>query len=104
MAMTASTRNALRFKAICLVFEKREDGGLRVWSDDVPGFVLSHSDSEAVFADVERALETILSEMFSARVRVGPLEKLQEDLELAGFLPSSPSTPARRTYVAELCA
>ena len=26
--------------------ETREDGGLRVWSDDLPGLVLSHSDYE----------------------------------------------------------
>lgn len=46
---------------ITLCLERREDGGLRVWSDDVPGLVLSHSDAEKVMADVIPALELILS-------------------------------------------
>ena len=91
--------NAPRFKQLSLTFEKREDGGLRVWSEDVPGFVLSHSDCEAVFSDIRPALETILSEMLSAAVRVDPLESLREDLEDRGILPIYPGS-TRRTYVA----
>lgn len=88
-----------RFKQLSLTFEKREDGGLRVWSEDVPGFVLSHSDCEAVFGDIQPALETILSEMLAATVKVGPLETLREDLEDQGMLPVYPGS-TRRTYVA----
>lgn len=63
------------FKVI-VRFEQREDGGLRAWSDDVPGFVLSHPDASAVLDDVEPALETILSEMHGGNVIVSPLVDL----------------------------
>lgn len=42
-------------------FERRPDGGLRAWSDQVPGFVLSHHDVDKLIADIKPALETILS-------------------------------------------
>ena len=57
---------------LCVVFEDRDDGGLRVYSDDVPGFVLSHSDREAVMADMIPAMETILGEMMKHPVKVVP--------------------------------
>lgn len=41
-------------------FETRADGGLRIWSDDIPGLVLSHADRSAVWRDLGRALEVIL--------------------------------------------
>jgi hypothetical protein len=94
--------NILKFKEIRLVFEKRDDGGLRVRSDDVPGFVLSNADCHAVFSDIAPALETILSDMFSARVRVGPLTAIRDDLENNGILPIYPRN-GHMTYVAELC-
>lgn len=55
---------------ISVVFENRSDGGLRVYSDDVPGFILSHPDSSAVMRDVEPALETIVGEMLGYPVKV----------------------------------
>lgn len=63
------------FGRISVSFEGRPDGGLRVHSDDIPGFVLSHPDAEAVMYDVEPALKTIVSEMVGAPViisLVGP--------------------------------
>ncbi|WP_413988754.1 hypothetical protein ACMDCR_22440 [Labrys okinawensis] len=59
---------------ISVVFENRSDGGLRVYSDDVPGFVLSHPNRELVLADVMPALETIIGEMMGARVLIKPLD------------------------------
>ena len=91
----------IRFKEVSLIFEKREDGGLRVWSDDVPGFVLSHYDCEAVFADIAPALETIISEILGVPVRVGPAEGLREHLEDRGFIPAY-GTSVKRNYVAQL--
>ena len=41
-------------------FESRDDGGLRAWSPDLPGFVLSHSNIDALLADVEPAIKTII--------------------------------------------
>ena len=76
-----------KFMQINVIFERRDDGGLRVYSDDVPGFVLSHSDCHVVFADVAPALETILSAKFNAVVKVGPLQLLREQLEDDGVLP-----------------
>jgi len=55
---------------ISVYYEKRSDGGVRVSSVDVPGFVLSHQDAGLVFKDIEPALETILSEMLCKKVRV----------------------------------
>ena len=51
----------IRRMKIVFTFEDREDGGLRAYSDDIPGFLLSHSDPVAVLKDIEPALEEILS-------------------------------------------
>jgi hypothetical protein len=84
---------ALQHKNICIMLDamnaklpvkitvnlqRRGDGGLYVWSDDVPGFVLSHSDPQAVLADVKPALEGILSHMLNERVVVEELHRLRE--------------------------
>ncbi len=62
--------NMLLPARITVVFERREEGGLRAFSDDVPGFVLSHSDPMAVLRDIKPALEGILSHQFGAPVLV----------------------------------
>ena len=53
---------------IIVSFEGREDGGLKAYSDDLPDFVLSHSDPKAVLKDVKSALEGILSCLFKEPV------------------------------------
>jgi hypothetical protein len=53
---------------IIVHFEGREDGGLKAYSDDLAGFVLSHSDPNAVLKDVKPALERILSCLFKEPV------------------------------------
>jgi hypothetical protein len=50
--------------------ERRRDGGLRAWSDDVPGLVLSHRDPQKVLADIAPVLIAILSEQYGCRVEV----------------------------------
>jgi len=60
---------------ISVVFETRSDGGLRVYSDDVPGFMLSHTDTSAVYRDVKPALETIIGEMVHSKVSIEPVDK-----------------------------
>lgn len=57
-------------RRVCVIMETRPDGGLRVYSDDVPGFVLSHPNCDAVMADVIPALETIIAAMIGSRVTV----------------------------------
>ena len=46
---------------ITLNFEPRPDGGLRVWSDDVPELVLSHRSPERVIEDIFPAVQAILA-------------------------------------------
>jgi hypothetical protein len=65
-----------QFTKITVNFEVRDDGGLRAYSPDVPGFVLSHPDIGAVLADIKPALETILSAMWGIPVVASPLTSL----------------------------
>lgn len=89
---------------ITVRFQAREDGGLRAWSDDVPGFILSHSDSEAVLNDVEPALEAILSAKFGTQVMVAPLSdpeafSMEPPLQIERRV-----APSRREYASQLAA
>jgi hypothetical protein len=72
MRLPASNR---RFAKIVVTLEHREDGGLRAYSEDVPGFVLSNPDPSVVLSDIAVALETILSSMWGVNVVAGPLVK-----------------------------
>lgn len=58
---------------IVVTFERREDGGLIAYSEDVRGFNLSHSDPKAVLTDVKPALEVILSHVHGEPVTVEQL-------------------------------
>jgi hypothetical protein len=40
--------------------QDREDGGLRIWSDDIPGLVLSSLDRSGVWRDLGPAIEVLL--------------------------------------------
>lgn len=91
-----------QLEKVVVVFENRPDGGLRVYSDDVPGFVLSHSDANAVQADVIPALEELISDLLGARVRV-ELVPGQRDAE-PGNPPTDLPRVHRREYVARLAA
>lgn len=62
-------------RRIRVVFEDREDGGLRVFSNEVPGFALSHPDAEAVLQDVQPALEMIISALMGTPVTVAPVDE-----------------------------
>jgi hypothetical protein len=64
----ATYRTACRH--ITLHLERRDDGGLCVYSPDVPGLVLSHADPHKVFANIGLALEAILPDMTINRTRV----------------------------------
>jgi hypothetical protein len=43
-------------KKITIKIEPREDGGLRIWSDDLPGLILSHSNQQSVLLDLGPAI------------------------------------------------
>jgi hypothetical protein len=48
---------------ICTVtFARRPDGGMCVFSDDLPGLILSHSDPDKVAADVWPAIKTLIGQ------------------------------------------
>jgi hypothetical protein len=78
---------------IIVSFEGREDGGLKAYSDDLPDFVLSHSDPKAVLKDVKSALEGILSCLFKEPI---VLEELSiQDHQLI---------PSKRVYLTRAAA
>lgn len=60
---------------IVVKFQKRDDGGLRVWSEDVPLFALSGDDPKAVAANIIPVLEVMVAQMLSAStVKIEMLE------------------------------
>jgi len=86
---------------VTVCFEQRPDGGLRAWSDDVPGLVLSHTNVDGVLADVEEALKVILSHTFQRKVDVEPLGDIREALESNGVVARKGFIPMRaKEYVA----
>jgi hypothetical protein len=93
-----------QFIKIVVCFEERADGGLRAWSDDVPGFVLSHPDKEAVLDDVEPALETILSSIYGAPVMVAPLVQPNAFEQGLSRPVACEPPPACREYASQLIA
>ncbi len=89
-----------RFK-IEVRFQLCEDGKLlRIWSPDVPGFRLSHTDFDAVIGDVIPALSELLSERLGEHIRVYPLPHISE---LESNLDIPPIMPMRE-YVSEVGA
>ena len=84
---------------VTVCFEQRDDGGLRAWSEEVPGLVLSHTDIDGVLADVTEALRVILSHRFNVDVDVRPLANLREALEENGIVPPKGMIPRAKEYV-----
>ena len=80
-----------QFKVI-VKLERREDGGLRAWSPDVPGLVLSNADPRKVAQALGPALAAILREQLGCDVEVSRLERFR-------MQPSS--TPRQRARVAD---
>lgn len=85
---------------VTVCFEERPGGGLRAWSEDVPGLVLSHADVDAVLADVVDALRLILSDKFGKEIDVQPLPGIREALENRGIVPPIRPVPGPKEYVA----
>ena len=78
-----------QFKVI-VKLERREDGGLRAWSPDVPGLVLSNADPMKVAQALGPALAAILQEQLGCEVEVSRLER---------YRPQAVSTPRQRARV-----
>lgn len=85
---------------ITVTIERREDGGLFVYSDDLPGFVLSHRDAHAVLSDIEPALNVFVSQAVNHQVTVKPIVGLKEALIEDGIIDAMPTSRiTRRDYV-----
>jgi hypothetical protein len=85
---------------VTVCFESRPDGGLRAWSDDVPGLVLSHTNIDGVLEDVTEALKLILSHKFETEIDVKPLADIREMLENNGIVAPKGFVPGHKEYVA----
>jgi hypothetical protein len=85
---------------ITVCFEARADGGLRAYSDDVPGLILSSIDIDGVIEDVPTALSVILSERLGAEIEVELLPNIREALEDNGIVRPHQFIPGPREYVA----
>jgi hypothetical protein len=85
---------------VTVCFEPRPEGGLRAWSDDVPGLVLSHTDVDGVIEDVVEALRVILSYKFNTEIDVRPLGNIREALEDNGIVAPRGFVPGPKEYVA----
>lgn len=94
-------RQRAGYLTISVTFERREDGGLRVYSDDVPGLILSGPDPVAVFEDVVPALERLFERNKGLRVEFAPTVNVETFLEENGILPP-PEQSGVRVYVAAL--
>ena len=90
------------FAKIVVSFERRDDGGLRAFSDDVPGSVLSHKDPLAVIKDVAPVLERILSAMWGVSVKAEPLPHVGEPIENEEMPESVITYADHREYVAHV--
>jgi hypothetical protein len=78
--MSRSTSYRDQSIKITVHFERRDDGGLRIWSDDLPGLNLSHRDPALALDDVKFALEGLITDMLGERVSVEPLVGIREAL------------------------
>jgi hypothetical protein len=87
---------------VTVCFESRPDGGLRAWSEDVPGLVLSHTSVDDVLDDVISALKTILSHQLNAEIDVKPLGNIREMLEDEGIIARKGFIPRSQEYVATM--
>jgi hypothetical protein len=85
---------------LTVCFEARPDGGLRAYSDDVPGLILSSTDIDGVLEDVTEVLQVILSERLKANIEVEPLGDIREVLESNGIVGPKKFVPGPREYVA----
>lgn len=88
--------------AITVRFEKRDDGGLRAFCDDVPGFYLSGADPRAVLRDVVPAIEALMRRNVGLEVEVVPLQYARFELrERPPAKPAEDAIPAAIEYVLE---
>lgn len=54
------SENEPEMTSVLLMLKRRPDGGLRVWSPNLPGLKLSHSDADLVYRDIGPAIQELL--------------------------------------------
>jgi hypothetical protein len=99
MSLDPSLRDQLL--KVTVRFERRDDGGMTIRSDDLPGLHLSHSDPSRVVEDVKPALEVLLTDMLGERVSVQPLISIREALSEQAIRQDQPGV---HEYVTKLIA
>lgn len=65
---------------VTVILEDREDGGLQVYSDDLPGLILSGSDRVRVAGAIIPAIEAIFTHKGFGNVTVRPTRPIREVL------------------------
>ena len=69
------------FATITVSLLDREDGGVRVQSDDLPGLILSGSDKEQVVKSIIPAISALLENLGFRDFHVYPSRALSEIME-----------------------
>jgi hypothetical protein len=63
---------------LTVFLEKREDGGLRVFSDDLPGLILSGREPERIASAIVPVIQRLFEARGYANVSVHPLRPVSE--------------------------
>jgi len=66
---------------VCVIIEDREDEGLRVFSDELPGLILSGHDRPAVMNKICPAIAALFKATKGLEVTVRPAKPLSEVLD-----------------------
>ena len=69
---------------VAVQIEDREDGGLRVYSEDLPNLILSGRDKETVVSNIVPAIEAIFRHKGFSGVRVRPARAISDVLKVSG--------------------
>jgi hypothetical protein len=100
MSRIAPDDHSRRFFKLVVCFERRPDGRLRAWNEDVPEFVLLCENVEVLLADIRPAFEIMLLTKFGENIVAEPLVDLCEALEERGIVERRAELPLRWEYVA----
>ena len=85
---------------VSVILERREDGGLRAYSDDVPGLILSSKNIDGLLSDVPVVLSACLSHTLGKQITVAPLPDLKDIL--SGNDGSNRAAPGTKDFLAHI--
>ncbi|MDK8874395.1 hypothetical protein [Paracoccus sp. SSJ] len=87
---------------VSVIFEQREDGGLRVYSDDVPGLILSSANIDGLLDDVPAVLSACLSHTLGKQITVAPLLELKDILSAEADAEKDRASPGTKEFLAHI--